>query len=722
MLEDSVRRAATILLLVSAALAGCMDRTVVVSGQLFPIDADVPDAAAEVTDEAPIEGHPPVPTGLVATLPPDAGNDEEANIPPPPPPPPVKVVEEMTSSEERPDVGPPSLGDRDPLLATGAHLAPGSSTAAEPAAEPAEGAGDRSLLLGAGLQAAMDEAVDSDATPEGLPYTAPFFARLPADTPIAIAVNPPRQIAGALGLDASLTAAGLPGELLRIASNNLTGVDLFDPNNWPLVGVDADRPIVFAVLNLDPMTLAVGWSSTDPDLQRRLIRFYAAGAGIQLHQIQRGEATLMTAADNSGPVVAWHGEDAWIVLGEGLVRGEALNRASQLARPETRLSERDQVKAIIKRLDPARQAVVLVDVPGIVTTDMTSAFDLPRIGDLQDAEDSARGRDEFESANRLMSDRFRLQMTDLVVQAGRSLAEQAVRSALYPFGMAAGSVHIEADSISTRWTFRLATGALPMQALNARAKAPPGIDALTKRAVTATIRLDLVALANWLRGLAIILNQAVIADFEARLRAETQVSFRRDVLGLFDGTMVFGLEGGETVGGVQAQPQPAVLLGIRDPQLAVQVANRLAQAYPRISRAGTGRYTMDIPGLPQIVSRFADDHIIYTFDEEVSARVADNRPPQRAEGERPQARRGMQLELDGRALADALNAPATADDPFSRLRPLRRVIGAIGRTTANLTPTRDSIELNVTIEAHAGVRSMMTDLSKAIGQSLMPGG
>lgn len=218
-----------------------------------------------------------------------------------------------------------------------------------------------------------------------------------------------------------------------------------------------------------------------------------------------------------------------------------------------------------------------------------------------------------------------------------------------------------------------------------------------------------------------ILNSPMIADFEATLRAESQIDFRRDVLQMYDGTLAFGIESSaEAEDGSLIPPQSALVLGIRSRRLAARVASRLAQAYERVSPAGSGRYTMDIPGLPQVVSRFADDYITYTFDEELSARLEDFQVPPRAEGDPPPTLRGMQFYMDGAALGRSLEAAPETNDLLAGLRPYRHLIGAMGPTSATLTPTRDSIDIVVNIQARAGVPTMIAGLGRAVKRMLFP--
>ncbi len=472
----------------------------------------------------------------------------------------------------------------------------------------------------------------------------PLLGRLPVDTPAVVALAPPIIWNTQLDLAGIVDALGPLGERLRTETREALGADLTDPVAWRKVWLDATVPLTMAVLEIEPLTIALGAGITDPDAVRTMIHALHAGRH-RLRESVVDDTTFVGRLDGYGAAYAWRRGELWVVFGRDLARGEAFSEALGLLRTTTSLAGSEAITEALERLGDPRGALALVNVPAILERGLRTSEDEPRLRGLLDRENHKRRFDEFPGANRLMGDRLRLQTLDLALRP-RTVSEQLLRAAFYPFGPAAFGLDVEATSARLTYVQQLIPGSLPATVFR------PGVEAAAERlldgepALRFGVSFDPRVSMSIARALALVANRGDIAEFEARLRGASQVDLRRDLLDLSKGVAEVAVhvdrsrfEEPVTLIEVLHRVGAVARWAVIDSEKMLRSLERIERAYDWIESAGPGRFVLDLPGVPQIRLQVADDAVYGAFGSKPLTRlvtgesaaeptaVADGGPP-----------------------------------------------------------------------------------------------
>lgn len=510
----------------------------------------------------------------------------------------------------------------------------------------------------------------------------PLLGRLPPGTPAVVALAPPTTWATQLEIGTLVDATGRWGEALRDGAREMFGYDLTDPTHWARLWVDADRPITAALLEVDPPTIALGARLTDPIAARTLI--YAVHAlHHPLREVEVDDATVIGRLDGQGPVFAFEGDEAWVVVGEGLMRGEAFHLAVSLARPTARLGEQAPIRAALAELGTPRSAVAVINTPALVQRGLRTAFDDPEIDALREAEAFARRFDEFPRANRLMTDRLRHQTMNLVT-GQRRVAAEVMRAAFFPFGPTAIGLTLD-DGLTLEAVQRITPGTLPATTLRAGAATRLTHAFGGDPALGATISFDPEVASALARGLVLIANRGEIAQFEAEMRARTGVDVRRDLLqtarGIID--VVVDIDPDrfdEPASLLEALHRIGVLVrwGVdteldqedaeSDAAKVTRTLERIQKGFDWVESAGEGRFAIDLPPVPRIWLQVGRDAVWASFDPTVLARLSTDQLTLIDEAPIDEAPAALTVDIDPAAFGPALEAlvpgpPTRSIDP-----------------------------------------------------------
>ena len=457
--------------------------------------------------------------------------------------------------------------------------------------------------------------------------TLPLLGRVPASTPLAVAIAPPIIWDTRIDLQGIVDTLGPWGQMLRSRSQDLFGSDLTDPKNWRRIWLDATAPLTAAVLEVEPLTIAVGGRITDPDAMRTLIHALHAG-NYRLREVKLGDTTLLGRLDGRGSAFAWQRSEFWVVFGVGLERGEAFSQAAALARAENPLHGIPSVRLAVEELGDPRGAVVVVNTAAFMERGLRTADDDPRLDDLMRREVHKRRFGEMTGANRLMADRLRLQTLDLALRP-RTVREQLMRAAFFPFGPATLGLKIEERAWSVTYVQRLVPGSLPATSL--RAGAPATVERVLggAPAVHFGANLDLPVAMSLARGLALIANRGEVAAFEAALRSATGVALRRDLIEPSSGAFEVAISVdpsrfGSPVSLVEALHRVGAVArwSFDDRDKIKRSLERIERAFDWIAAAGDGRFVLELPGIPQIQVLVAAESVFAAFDSEPLDRIA----------------------------------------------------------------------------------------------------
>ena len=133
------------------------------------------------------------------------------------------------------------------------------------------------------------------------------------------AAGAPRALSRRLGAPAIIDALGADGARERAAVEHSLGFDPLSLDAWVESGVDVDRPVGGALLSIAPPALAIGFAIADREKLRRA--FSWRSPGVEVDERVEGALTLWSAEDMT---LALHGDEAWLIVGEGLMPGESL--------------------------------------------------------------------------------------------------------------------------------------------------------------------------------------------------------------------------------------------------------------------------------------------------------------------------------------------------------------------------------------------------------------
>lgn len=571
-----------------------------------------------------------------------------------------------------PDPGPPPGAGSGPPTSSGA-----------PAPDPADAEGPI-RVTDAGHLALIPEELFPDVEPPELelPPLAenPLVRRLPPGTLAAGAVIGPTGLDRHLAIDRLFTAAGPWGEALRIRAQHLTGHDLSDVTTLRHLSIDPDHPIAAAVLDVDPMVVAIGWRSADIGVMRTLLHLTTAGR-LPVREQSVGTATLLARHDGRGPTLGWQGDDVWVVFGDDLQPGESLYHAQRLAQHAgPAMADQPHIAEALERASPTPVALAVIDVPALVRRGLRTAAEDPKIERLRRGERADRSLEMYDAANRKASSRLRLESLDLFTSARAVARTQLIRAAAYPFGPAVFEVHLDESAAELRWIQSIAIGSLPARLLPTApaAEAPLPMPLITPGALR--LRLDTGVGYDWLKGLLVIADRGELAHFEAALRADSGVSLTRDLIEPFPGELAVHFTP-DPDRPVESTGVPAALDLLRpvvqwrhtDGPGVQRTLIRLARAVDGLDVIAPTQFAVRVPPLPRITLIVGEDTLSAVLD------VAPASP--RAPTDSDSADAGLPTDA---APADARPAHDAAPDAAARPEGPEPTVGL----TVTLSPAR----------------------------------
>lgn len=509
----------------------------------------------------------------------------------------------------------------------------------------------------------------------------PLLAHLPAGTLAAVAIDAPTALARRLGRDAALAAFGPdhPLTALRADLRALTGHDLTDPAAWPALGLSPDHPVGLALLSIDPPIIALGATLTDPAHLRSLLYAYAFGH-VALREDTRADATLISGAELA---VGLRGDDAWLVVGENLLPGEALAHARAIA-DATAIPP--AAGRALDALGDARDLALYLDSHAITDAVLARLTGDPAARRAQRALAAADALGDPDAA---AAARARLADADPAA-LGKSTVAAVARALLAPIGPAAIGLTVERRAIRVRYAQALEAGSDIAAVVRAR----PGPRPLAPVFDRPLAMIDLVVDPR--------ATLAIGGATALGLGAPWPTAEIRAALGAPPETLADALTGGlglalaltpgppmQTPTELLGRLEAAAYLGLRDPAAARAALAHLAEqglARP----AETDTWTLTLAGRP-ITLRLRQNRLLAATTPALIDRIAtdddsftaERRPPVRtlldgAEG-------GSAAWLDIAALADLMltarpiydTTPLPPGDPAFAVRELEIQIEAL---------------------------------------------
>jgi hypothetical protein len=472
--------------------------------------------------------------------------------------------------------------------------------------------------------AVAPDAAAADAAGQAAVAAAPVSAvarpaqMLPQGTGMLVVGASASRVATVLGRDRLVEAFGPQYELMRAGLAPAFGFDPLDPSAYASVGLDAEAPVGFAVLDLSQQVVAIFCTVADAAKFEASVRSVAGKRSVTLGEREYpGASVLRPEGDPSAPAVVMRGSMAVLVLPMGTA--PSVDWAERLATvaPEDSLS---RARGYRRAMGSYPDGDVLAFIDAALLTEQAIArtqamqsaeppdVEAPPAGGESDAGAQATGAESWKQRDAAAEQLLSLTMSGI---EGLGVRLTAKKSGLFVEGRAA---------LSPEAFLRRA-----LHNVQGRMRLPNSMSG--EPLLHFGAGLDPAAAQEWL-DLAMQADGTSWAQVAAELKDESGIDLDRDLVPLLQGDAAFMVTLDQPLSDKPSLPGAlglAIHARVGDPAAAKAFLQKLDASTGKIGamlEPDGDRFVADVPGWRKVWVEVAGDHLVVATDGQLGIRMA----------------------------------------------------------------------------------------------------